>query len=294
MAARSRRSSRIQISVGPNARTMRGAAVLQNLLAELALVLLPRGMTPKWFSELARSAFVKAAADISKLRNGRVNHSRVAVQTGLTRSDVKRLLKQNATGSNRRGLTAVERVIDGWRNDPEFAIRSGKSKPLLLSGARGSFAHLVKKYGGDVTHRAVLDELRRIGAIQDSAGTVQLRRSLHVRQRNDFAFLSPVLPLLVDGLRLASKRDASGISSIQTLNIPADTELDLAMVRERCSSSAESMLEGLAHSLGTRSKVHRKSAMHSISVTILLVENAARRSQRKSRVQSASSAGERG
>jgi hypothetical protein len=292
MAASSRHSSRTPI--GPATTTTRGVAVLQNLLTELALVLLPRGMTPKWFSELARYAFVQAAADISRLRNGRVNHSRIAAQTGLTRADVKRLLKQSASESNKRGLTAVERVIEGWGTDPEFAIRPGQSNQLWISGRRGSFAHLVKKYGGDVTHRAVLDELRRIGAVHGSDGTVQLRRSLHVRQRNNFAFLSPLLPLLVDGLRLVSKRDASSVPSIQTLCIPAETEVELAIVRDRCASSAQSMLDGLAHSLGTRNKVRRKSPARSVTVTILLAENAAKRTTRKSRAVNGPSGGERG
>src|SRR5215472_2200963 len=103
--------------------TVRGATVLQQLLTELALVLLPRGMTPKQFAALGRSAFVQAASDMSKLRNGRVNHSRVAAQTGLTRADVKRLLVHNAFGSTTRGQTALERVMDGWRADREFRNR---------------------------------------------------------------------------------------------------------------------------------------------------------------------------
>src|SRR5215472_13105960 len=106
-----------RLSVSPA--TVRGATVLQHLLTEFALVLLPRGMTPKRFAALARSAFVQAASDMSKLQNGRVNHSRVAAQTGLTRADVKRLLKSNAYGPSNRGQTAVERVIDRWRADRE-------------------------------------------------------------------------------------------------------------------------------------------------------------------------------
>lgn len=190
--------------------TMRGAPLLQSLLSELALVLLPRGMTPRRFSELARYAFVRAAADISRLRNGRVNYSRVAAQTGLTRADVKRLLHRNAREASKGGgNTAVERVINGWRTDGEFAVRLGRAKPLRIAGRRGSFAQLVRKYGGDVPHRAVLDELRRIGAVRDIPSGVQLRRSPNLRQRNNFAFLSPVLPVLIDGLRVASNWDGS-------------------------------------------------------------------------------------
>lgn len=284
MAVRSGRSSHIQNRLKPRPRATGGASVLQAFLTELALVLLPRGMSPKWFSELARSAFVQAAADIARLRNGRVNHSRVAAQTGLTRADVKRLLKQNAFQSRKRGQTAVERVMDGWLADPEFVLRTGQAKKLKIAGHRGSFAHLVKKYGGDVPHRAVLDELRRIAAVTDSDGAVQLRRSLQLRQRNNFAFLSPVIPVLVDALRLASKRDCFGAaSSIQTLSIPAETELDLAFVRDRCNSSALSMLDGLAHSLSAGRKMRRGSSMHSISVTVLVADNEPTRSRRKNR-----------
>ena len=81
---------------------LRDTSVLQELMRELAFILLARGMTPRDFSELSRLAFVQAAAARSKLRNGRVNHSRVAAQTGLTRADVKRLL-------DRSTLTIVSR-----------------------------------------------------------------------------------------------------------------------------------------------------------------------------------------
>ena len=70
----------------------RGNAVLRELLRELALTLVPRGMTPKVFGEISRHAFVHAAARISRQANGRINHSRVAALTGLSRAEVKRIL----------------------------------------------------------------------------------------------------------------------------------------------------------------------------------------------------------
>jgi len=263
--------------------TVRGATELQHLLTELALVLLPRGMTPKTFAALARSAFVQAASDMSKLRNGRVNHSRVAAQTGLTRADVKRLLVHNAFGSTTRGQTALERVMDGWRADREFRNRAGNPGKLPISGARGSFERLVRKYGGDIPHRAVLDELRRIGAVIDVGGSLRLRESLRLRQRYDFAFLSPVLPVLVDSLRIASKNKLSNApQSIQRLSLPVETDVDLAIVRDRCTSSAQSLLEGLADSLRTQVTIPRRKRRpaFSFTVTILLAENREKKTQR--------------
>jgi hypothetical protein len=262
----------------------RGGAVLQALLTELAFVLLPRGMTPRLFSTLARSAFVEAAADISKLRNGKVNYSRVAAQTGLTRADVKRLLSENIFNSVRRGGTAIERVIHGWRTDREFVTGAGYPRRLKISGARRSFAGLVRKYGGDVPHRAVLDELRRIEVVSDYDGAVKLRGSSQLRGRYNFAFLAPILPALVDGLRIVSDNAPSNpLSSIQRLILPVETEVDLAIVRNRCTSSVRSMLEGLSDSLGTQVTLPRKrksSASYSFAITILLSESRSKRTFR--------------
>ena len=267
-----RKPKPVSLSADP----VRGATVLQHLLTEFALVLLPRGMTPKQFAALARSAFVQAASEMSKLQNGRVNHSRVAAQTGLTRADVKRLLQTKTFGSSNRGQTAVERVIDGWRADREFSNHAGKPGQLPVSGAKGSFMRLVRKYGGDIPHRAVLDELRRIGGVIDVGSNVKLRESPNLRQRYDFAFLSPVLPALVDGLRIASKNTSSNaVQSIKRLSLPVETDVDLAIVRARCASSAQSLLEGLAESLRPQVTVPRRGRppAFSFTVTILLAEN---------------------
>jgi len=270
-----------RLSVSPA--TVRGATVLQHLLTEFALVLLPRGMTPKRFAAMARSAFVQAASDMSKLRNGRVNHSRVAAQTGLTRADVKRLLKYNAFASTNRGQTALERVMDGWRADREFLNHTGNPELLPVSGARGSFERLVRKHGGDIPHRAVLDELRRIGGVIDVGSNVRLRGSPGLRQRHDFAFLSPLLPVLVDGLRIVSKNTPSkALQSIQRLSLQVESDVDLAIVRDRCTSSAQSLLEGLADSLRTEVTIPRRKRRpaFSFTITILLAENREKKIQR--------------
>ena len=239
-------------------------------------------MTPKRFAELARSAFVQAAAQTSKLRNGKVNHSRVAAQTGLTRADVKRLLRDPVVGSAHHDHTAVERVINGWRTDREFVTQTGRPRSLQISGPRRSFVSLVRKHGGDVPHRAVLDELRRIGAVRHCDDVVQLHSSAQLRHRHNFAFLSPVLPALVDGLRIASRSTgANGLPSIQRLNLSAEGDVDSAIVRNRCISSARSMLYGLAHSsLPVTVRRRGKKPASLFTVTVLVAENRERVIQR--------------
>ena len=261
----------------PLAPSRRGTSNLQELLRELAFVLLPRGMTPKTFGELSRSAFVQAAADRSRLRNGRINHSRVAAQTGLTRADVKRLLNRDMSAEPFASPeTPVEKVINGWRCDPQFSNGRGSPRLLTIAGKRPSFSALARKYAGDVPHRAVLDELRRMKAVLTSVEHVQLRAQAQLRIRHSFGFLSPVMPVLIDGLRIASEKlrpDPS--SSIQRLLIPINTDVDLAFVRERCRSTAKAMLDGLAYSLDVQGKLkkRKRGASYSYAVTILLTES---------------------
>lgn len=262
----------------PNQVSLRGASVLQRLLTELALVLLPRGMTPKRFGELARCAFVQVAADASKGRNGRVNHSRVAAQTGLSRSDVKRLLSGNMLDCVQAYQTPVTRVITGWRTDRKFAHSEGRPKPLKLSGAGNSFISLVKKYAGDIPHRAVLDEMLRIGVVVECNDTVQLQPTFRFVKRQDVRFLSPVLPALVDGIRIASlKKNPRASSPIYRLSFPVESEVDLAIVRERCASSVKAMLDGLGQSLGEQVTLpkRKRNLAYSFTITVLLAENRA-------------------
>lgn len=258
--------------------SLRGAPALQELLTELAFALLPRGMTPRRFGELARFAFVQAATERSRLRNGRANYSRIAAQTGLSRGDVKRLLKRDDFDFRQIAQAPIERVVNGWRTDHEYAYRRGRPRTLQITGARRSFASLVRRYGGDIPHRAVLEELRRTRAVSDNGERVRLKTSSIFRKQHDFAFLSPVVPVLVDGIRIATRRTSSRpTSSIQRLTLPVESEVDLAIVRERCLSGARSMLDGLRESLGTSVTTPRirRHSEYSFTITILLVENRA-------------------
>jgi hypothetical protein len=261
-----------------NQETARGNAELQELLCELALTLLPRGMTPKLFGEFSRHAFVRAAARISQQANGRVNHSRVAALTGISRADVKRILLNGGASSQigRSEQMPIERVLQAWRIDRRFSDSHGNPKRLRVSGTSTSFAVLAKLYGGDVPHRAILDELRRIGAVRRDGKDVVLTTTRVLRQRGRLASLSLVIPTLIDGIRLAAACEISREPpSIYRLTIPVQSNLDVAIVRERCLSTVTTMLNGLEESLGAQiiPARSRKAQQHSFILTVLLANS---------------------
>lgn len=188
--------------------SVRSRAALDNLLTELARALLLRGMTARAFTELARRAFVSAAAATSRLRNGKANCSRIAARTGLTRAEVRRLLGSANSDVARLYPAPLDQVIRGWCNDRQFTDRAGRPKPLKISGRGSSFATLTRTYAADIPYRAVLEELQMIGAARVAGHAVSyLPRTLS--NRKELMFLAPVIRTL----RRNSSRDEHAMLS---------------------------------------------------------------------------------
>jgi len=254
---------------------------LRQLLFELALALLPRGITPSGFSRLAREAFVRAAAGHARLRNGKVNHSKVAALTGLPRKDIKRILNQpSACGLEAETTTRMpsERVVRGWLTDRRFITRNGRPKTLAISQGTFSFDRLVKEYAGDVSPRAVLEELMRSRTVRRTDERLSLQTSKLPTPRAGLGVLARVIPTLVDGLRIASRHSASSLdSALFRLSLQAATEAELTLIRQRCSSAVHSLLHGLRESLEHEFTVpiRKRSSTHALTLTILLADTQA-------------------
>jgi hypothetical protein len=165
-------------------------AALKELLRELADIFLRFGITPKLFGELAKEAFVESAASTSIFRNGAINHSRVAVITGLSRLEVRRLLAgRTSRFLKTKELSRAERVLSGWTSDRNLRDARGRPRCLPLKGSE-SFASVVRQYGGDVPARAVLKELRHKGLVKEIKGEVHLddKRDALLNRANVKAF----------------------------------------------------------------------------------------------------------
>lgn len=143
-------------------------SMLKKALRPLVRVLLRNGVAYADFCEVARRLFVEVANDDFGLPGRKQSVSRISVLTGINRKEVKRQLDEpkEATPVKKENNRAA-RVISGWLRDDDF--RNSKGKPKVLewgdSSVKGGFEDLVRRYSGDMTARAILDELIRVGTV---------------------------------------------------------------------------------------------------------------------------------
>jgi len=141
---------------------------LSLMFKPLVRLLIAQGVTHAEFSETAKEVYVETA-----LRHfedeGRVNKSRVAILTGLTRKEVKNVIDR-ALGlpASDRTHSRPARVLTGWHADPYFQGPYGI--PLELPYDSGgddvpSFVELVRRYSGDMAPRQMLSQLVESGAV---------------------------------------------------------------------------------------------------------------------------------
>jgi Family of unknown function (DUF6502) len=147
--------------------------VLVDFLSELASHLLSCGVAITEFRSAAQAAFVQAALRNARLQNLRVNQSAIAAVTGLSRAQVRSLLRVNAEPAA-AVQSRLSAITAGWRTDPTFTDEDGKPRPLSLTNGRNGFLGLTRKYAGDVSHRALLTELTRLRCVRQEGKSVLL------------------------------------------------------------------------------------------------------------------------
>ena len=146
---------------------------LRLCMRPIARLLLRCGVTWKELAELCKIVYVEAAtADYGK--HGRpANSSRVAILTGLSRREVKRI-KDLIAQPQQQGFRSIQRInhasrlLTGWFTDPDFLGRSGKPR-LLAQGGELGFDALLKRYAPGIPPTAMLKELKNVGAVRETA-----------------------------------------------------------------------------------------------------------------------------
>jgi hypothetical protein len=149
---------------------------LASMLQPLASFVLDSGLSVRELEVLFRTAAVHSVAQRHRASHQRVNISGIAATTGIPRAEISKILR-TPKGDNAASLGAqspINRILAAWHEEPGYQKPNGQAAELRVFGAAPSFEALVKKHGGGLPARAILDELLRVGAA-DVFGTQSIR-----------------------------------------------------------------------------------------------------------------------
>lgn len=139
------------------------------VMRPIVRILLRYGIGYREFLEVTKTAYVDVASSDFGLRGRPTNISRVAVMTGLTRKEVKRLRDRIESGESRITVktTPLADVLHHWHAQADFTDQHGRPLDLAFSGDSPSFSDLVKRFGGDIPAGAMRTEMKRVGVIEE-------------------------------------------------------------------------------------------------------------------------------
>jgi hypothetical protein len=146
---------------------------LSLMFKPLVRLLIAQGVTHAEFSETAKEVYVETALRHFE-KDGRVNRSRVAILTGLTRKEVKNVIDRALSSEQTdKTYSRPARVLTGWYSDPLFQGPYGIPLELPYDSkdqSEPSFADLVKRYSGDMAPKQMLSQLLESGAVVEVEG----------------------------------------------------------------------------------------------------------------------------
>lgn len=158
------------------------------VLQPLVRLLLRNGVTYTVFAAALKRVFLAAAQQELAGRGMAQTDSAVSLLSGVHRRDVRTLAREDAERAaspatetppeQPRRLGMAAQVVARWMHDTRFLAVDGTSRVLPRTAAETepSFDALVASVSRDVRPKAVLDELLRLGVVQDTAAGLLLSR----------------------------------------------------------------------------------------------------------------------
>ena len=152
------------------------------LLGPLVRLLLRHGVTyPVFTAALKRVFLAQAQAELAQ-RGMAATDSAVSLLSGVHRRDVRTLTRGEAAepaSAPPPTLGLAAQVVARWLHDPLFQHPDGRLRVLPRDSRAGvvGFDALVEGVSRDVRPKAVLDELLRLGVLEEGAEGIVLARS---------------------------------------------------------------------------------------------------------------------
>jgi hypothetical protein len=223
--------------------------------------LLRQGISYAEFSEIAKAVYVEVALKDFKVAGRKATRTRVAVMTGLTRKEVKRVIDEAVKDryEPKSKFSRLGRVLVGWHTDTDFTGPYGLPLELQYETNKPgelTFAELVKRHSGDMSPRSILDELIRVGAVRETdAGWYRVLRREYITDaqgRDTFERTGFIVRNFVNTVDFNMTKSAPGKGRFERHVFPADglraedmPKFD-AFLRERCQTLLEELDNWLA------------------------------------------------
>lgn len=257
---------------------------IYKVLRPMIRLLMRHGVTYRAFADIARHTYVDVAEEDFALGNRKPSNARTAILTGINRKDIAKLkgrphpLEFNAP----EAPNSTARVITAWLNDRRFQDKSGAAKVLTVdeSDDGASFTELVREYTTDITVRALLDELSRIGACKVEGGSVRLKVNAYVPVEDMQETLRIFGTAASDLLRVLD-HNIGGLEpepflqrTVSYNNIPQEL---LVSVRQRCRQEGDAFLLQVNEWLAQQDRDENKglvgSGRHRAGIGIYYIEH---------------------
>jgi Family of unknown function (DUF6502) len=143
---------------------------LRRVLRPLVKLMLARGVTYPYLSDLLKSLFVEVADRDFRIGDKPPTDSRVSLVSGVHRKDVSRLRQalESAEETVPDVVSLGAQLVAQWMGTPPYADDAGQPRPLARFASEGgelSFEALVARVNSDIRSRVVLDEWLRLGVV---------------------------------------------------------------------------------------------------------------------------------
>ncbi len=141
---------------------------LRRVLRPLIKLMLAKGITYPFLSEVLKNLFVEVAENEFKIGKKPLTDSHLSLLTGIHRKDIKRLRHgpTSETETIPQAISLGARLVSLWTSDARYLDENNQPKPLPRFAKEGgviSFEGLVASVSCDIRSRVVLDEWIRLG-----------------------------------------------------------------------------------------------------------------------------------
>ncbi len=262
-------------------------ALLQ-LFEPLAGFVIDAGLGTKELQSILRQAAVRSVAARQLEVAHRVNISGIAASTGIPRSEISRILKLSAKTNEEpveRQQKSTNRILAAWHEEPKFTNANGQPADLNLYGRGATFESLVRRHGGGIPTRAVLDEL-----IQ--ARAVEVLSSQKIRAKTLLAVHGGISPQVIKAFgdratellstMLSNMRKPETPQFVASVSGCTITPKALPLIRRELSNKGADFLADIQESLAPEPAKNRDMrGLSTVSVTVFLHESSRKGNPRK-------------